>query len=856
VFAAFAVLALLLGALLAADAWGLAAALALLSAVPLMLHSRLRQMQDTKGMLLLAAWILMLAAPVFREHGAPIGYLLEAGLVFFFIPACPQLLVLARGDRNLRVVMLLFGAFMLAGLVSTVVGRRAQPMAAIWQILYNLKLPLMFMTGTLIVWNDQSRKIFALLVCWSWVPLLPCVLLEIAAPSVHALLFGVRPDWHTNPILGIGLRYRGLTSHPGALAIMCALLAVCAIVNWVSDKRRLSWLLCAAMYILLILLSGERQETAAFFLTLLFIGAIGIRRHWPLAVCTAALIAGAVLTWWCFNTSPLQFAALNAWGFGDPLARLSERGILYRGGIDVAAHYFPWGSGFGTYGGVGAQKFDHSLFIDLGFKQYWWFRRGEFLVDTYWPGILAETGVFGLLSLVACFGWALLTLVWRLVSIKRTDATISLRYGVAALALMLANSPSSMQLTDPRSAFLFWLLIGAACRATAPSLALAQRGGLRRLRLHHGGDKVMAWKKVVMAGPDTHGGMTSVIRSYLSGELAHRIDLIFLPSYLSPEWKTQLKVMGWASAKLLGLLLLQRVAVLHVHSASRGSFWRKSCLTMLAKAFRVPVVFHLHSGEFPAFYHASSQLAQAVIRWVLRTADEVVCLTWTWHVVLAQLEPTAKLSVIGNPVAVPPAQPAKSGLVRTVVFFGKLRATKGVFDLLEAIPPVLERYPGLRFVLAGDEGEVEVRQHAERLGIAHAVEVPGWISGERKQQLLREADLFVLPSHFEALGVAILEAMAAGVPVVATRVGGIPDLIDDGIHGLLVEPKEPTQLANAILRICDDGRLRMTLAGAAYARVRGTYSAERIASQMERLYQRLGYSRRLRRRETEWVDVS
>jgi glycosyltransferase involved in cell wall biosynthesis len=351
--------------------------------------------------------------------------------------------------------------------------------------------------------------------------------------------------------------------------------------------------------------------------------------------------------------------------------------------------------------------------------------------------------------------------------------------------------------------------------------------------------------------------MTSVIRSYLSGELAHRIDFIYLPSYLSSGWKTQLRVMGLASVKLLGLLLMQRVAVLHVHSASRGSFWRKSCLTMLAKMFRVPVVFHLHSGEFPAFYHASTRLAQAAIRWILRTADEVVCLSQTWRTVVAQLEPMAKVSVVGNPIAVPLAQPAKNGAVRTVVFFGRLRAIKGAFDLLEAIPTVLARYPGLRFVLAGDEGEVAVRQHAERLGIAHAVDVPGWVSGERKQQLLREAELLVLPSHFEALPVAILEAMAAGVPIVGPRVGGIPDLIDDGVHGLLVESKQPAQLANAILRMCDDARLRTTLAEAAYARACGTYSTTRIACQMEAVYRRLGYvSRWSPSLESERLDAS
>jgi glycosyltransferase involved in cell wall biosynthesis len=210
-------------------------------------------------------------------------------------------------------------------------------------------------------------------------------------------------------------------------------------------------------------------------------------------------------------------------------------------------------------------------------------------------------------------------------------------------------------------------------------------------------------------------------------------------------------------------------------------------LLILARLFAVPVVFHLHSGEFPKFYRQRNRPVRAVIRWVLRSATEVVCLSQTWFTILSEIEPAARLSIIGNPIEVPERTPRNTRPVRMVVFFGRLRATKGVFDLLDAIPLVLARHPDVQFVLAGDEGVIAVREYADRLGIAHAVEVPGWVSGEAKKKYFEEADLFVLPSHFEALPVSILEAMAAAIPVIAPKVGGIPDLIDSGVDGVLVE---------------------------------------------------------------------
>jgi hypothetical protein len=144
---------------------------------------------------------------------------------------------------------------------------------------------------------------------------------------------------------------------------------------------------------------------------------------------------------------------------------LSERAILTQQGLAVADKYFPLGAGLGTYGSAGAQKFDLSLLIDLGFNRYWWFRQGMFIVDTYWPSIAAEGGYFAAALLLAMFVLMWLVIYRRAVR-AQGDTRIILLIALAALTLALATSPTSAVISDPRGVFVFWLLVGCAWRAS------------------------------------------------------------------------------------------------------------------------------------------------------------------------------------------------------------------------------------------------------------------------------------------------------------------------------------------------------------------------------------------------------
>lgn len=150
---------------------------------------------------------------------------------------------------------------------------------------------------------------------------------------------------------------------------------------------------------------------------------------------------------------------------------------------------------------------------------------------------------------------------------------------------------------------------------------------------------------------------------------------------------------------------------------------------------------------------------------------------------------------------------------------------KGQRYLIEAIPSVLRECPSARFVIVGEgELEGELKTLAASLGLGDRLIFTGFRTDV--PAVLDALDLFVMSSHLEGLGTIVLDAMAAGKPVVATRAGGIPEMIDDGRHGLLVPARDPAALAGAIVRALGEPALAAFLAGEGKKRVLAHYTAD------------------------------
>jgi glycosyltransferase involved in cell wall biosynthesis len=172
-----------------------------------------------------------------------------------------------------------------------------------------------------------------------------------------------------------------------------------------------------------------------------------------------------------------------------------------------------------------------------------------------------------------------------------------------------------------------------------------------------------------------------------------------------------------------------------------------------------------------------------------------------------------------------------------VVFLGRVVRAKGVRTLVEAAARC--RTPGMQVLLVGDGPDRRpVERLAQRLGLAGRVHVTGFVEHARVPDVLASADLLVLPSFYEELGTVLAEALHARVPVVAARVGGIPEIVEDGATGLLVSPGDAAELAAAIDRLLGDRALAARCSAAAGERA-GAYDLERVAAEVEELYRGL-----------------
>ncbi|HEV3360875.1 MAG TPA: glycosyltransferase family 4 protein [Pseudonocardiaceae bacterium] len=325
--------------------------------------------------------------------------------------------------------------------------------------------------------------------------------------------------------------------------------------------------------------------------------------------------------------------------------------------------------------------------------------------------------------------------------------------------------------------------------------------------------------RVVMVGPDPaagQGGMATVAATLLRHGTEH-VDLRAVAMHADGSVARRLRAWATGSLRVVGLLATRRVDVLHVHVSERGSVLRKGLIVVATTIARVPVLLHCHGARFFDWYETLPAPARHAIAWMFRRANLVVTLgepSRARYVELLRLDP-ARVVVAPNAITLPDAVPDRGGHITIgLLFLGRFGDRKGSADLLAAVvelPQDVQEIITLR--MAGD-GEVdETRTLAEELGVR--AEISGWLTPEQRDEALRAAQIFVLPSRQEELPMAMLEAMGWGLAPIVTPVGSIPEVISDERNGLLVRPGEIAELSKAIHRAVTDDDLRIRLADAA-----------------------------------------
>ncbi|HTM56826.1 MAG TPA: glycosyltransferase family 4 protein [Candidatus Udaeobacter sp.] len=303
------------------------------------------------------------------------------------------------------------------------------------------------------------------------------------------------------------------------------------------------------------------------------------------------------------------------------------------------------------------------------------------------------------------------------------------------------------------------------------------------------------------------------------------------------SWRTPLYFLRDVS-NLIGALGRLRPRLVYLHAASGFSFIRDWALMTVAKLSGARVVCHYHGTLHTVFPSVRTPIGRALGRWMMGAADRVIVLGPTYQSEMGRAWRRGDLTWSPNLVDVDLFERARPGAALpgiesgdlAVLFVGRLSEPKGILELFSAAPRVIERVPRARLVLLGvaeDEArESWVREEARRAGIESRVTFLGSLEDEAKAGVYAASAIYVSPSRTEAFPLTIPEAMAAGLPMVVTAVGAIPDHVKDGEDGFLIPPRDPLVLADRIVRLLEDEPLRQRISAHLRERARREYAIE------------------------------
>ena len=341
-------------------------------------------------------------------------------------------------------------------------------------------------------------------------------------------------------------------------------------------------------------------------------------------------------------------------------------------------------------------------------------------------------------------------------------------------------------------------------------------------------------KKVCMVVQDkmVKGGIAAVISGYYGSELEEKYNITYIESYKDGGKLTKLikGICGYIS--FAKNLIINRPDLVHIHSSFGPSFYRKLPFIYMSHLAGVPIINHIHGADFDEFYVNASEKKKNLIKKTYNKCEKLIALSAEWKERLSQLVDSEKIAIIENYSILQEEayeQRKKKEPTANVLFLGELGRRKGCYDIPYVVKKVVEQVPNAMFYLCGAgsvEDENNIKHLCEKQGIADHVVFPGWVRDKKKDDMLRKADVFFLPSYNEGMPMSILDAMGYGLPVVSTNVGGIPKIVRNEENGYCCEAGDINNFANALAKILLSAENRKKLGLNSYRIIEEKYSLE------------------------------
>jgi glycosyltransferase involved in cell wall biosynthesis len=351
------------------------------------------------------------------------------------------------------------------------------------------------------------------------------------------------------------------------------------------------------------------------------------------------------------------------------------------------------------------------------------------------------------------------------------------------------------------------------------------------------------YKHVLIVGPEYRnhrGGIGAVIESHslLFGSVK------FIPTYRNAN---KYVIPFFYSKQLLSiffyLLTNPGIKIVHIHGASRGSFFRKYGVFLLAKyLFSKKVIYHIHGGGFHVFFETAGNLTRNRIRHFIEKTDVLVCLSSNWEAFFRSRFRPKRLEVIRNFMNLPcPVTRSDNANGKVIfLFLGKIVRDKGIFDLLETVLALTQSGITAFELWIGGNGETaNLEKFIGDNRLEDYIKYLGWVSGNGKKEVLGRANIYVLPSYHEGMPVSILETMAYGMPVISTKVGGIPELVQHNVSGFLIEPGDKKALRHAMETFLQGRDLIDTMGRKSTEIIENGFSAKIALQKLTTIYEEL-----------------
>lgn len=341
-------------------------------------------------------------------------------------------------------------------------------------------------------------------------------------------------------------------------------------------------------------------------------------------------------------------------------------------------------------------------------------------------------------------------------------------------------------------------------------------------------------KKILTIGnqsvnPD--GGISYVLYCYREFVFPHFYNIV---NFKRGRFFYKLAIAMWAYVRELFMLAFNRkIKIVHVHTASGIAFKRSSYYISLARAMGKKVIIHIHSGRFNEYWEANKKYVDSV----LSKCDIVVALSEDLKN-FYKSQGCNKAIVINN-IIVPPTEKGTHYNDDKIhlLFLGVIMKAKGIYDLVDVLHEHKEEFIDKIILHVGGNAEVDtLNRMIDELELHDIVKFEGWLSGDAKNEALSLCDVFILPSYTEGVPISILEALSYGKYIIATNVGGIPDIVDEK-SGVLMPPQDKESLYRALNNLIENKEYKNNIP---YRIEKSTnYMPDEVGRQLESLYVKL-----------------